>query len=61
MQCEFPDNPLDTTTIAQFDRLREQVTAAWEAVGRDYLRELVNSMPERCLDVIIAGGGHTKW
>ena len=61
MQREYPDNPLDTTTARGYDMLRQQVTAAWEAIGREYLRELVDTMPERCLDVIIAGGGHTKW
>ena len=44
MMKEYPDNPLDTTTQAQYDRLREQVIAAWEAVGRDYLRELIKTM-----------------
>jgi transposase len=61
MMHQYPDNPLETSNLAQYDRLREQVTAAWEAIGRDYLEELVRSMPERCLDVIIAAGGHTKW
>ena len=61
MQQQYPDNPVDTCTEADYDRLREQVTAAWHAIGCDYLRELVRTMPERCLDVIIAGGGHTKW
>ena len=58
---QYPDNPLETGNLAQYDRLREQVIAAWEAIGRSYLEELVRSMPERCLDVIIAAGGHTKW
>ena len=61
MEREYPDNPLETQGNAQYDRLREQVTAAWEAIGRDYLRELVDSMPIRCIDVIMAAGGHTKW
>ena len=61
MQREYPDNPLNTVNQGEYDRLRVQVTAAWEAIGRDYLHELVDSMPERCLDVILANGGHTKW
>ena len=61
MMHRYPENPVKTSSEADYDRLREQVTAAWEAVGRDYLRSLVRSMPERCLDVIIANGGHTKW
>ena len=44
MQREYPDNPLETNSDAQYDRLREQVTAAWEAVGQEYLRELVDTM-----------------
>jgi ketohexokinase/beta-glucosidase len=61
MEKEYPDNPLETSSKAQYRRLRAQVTAAWEAIGQDYLQELVESMPERCLDVILANGGHTKW
>ena len=44
-----------------WDQLREVVTAAWEAVPRWKLLDLLESMPQRCADVIQAGGGHTKW
>ncbi len=42
-------------------KLRDAVRAAWDAITIEQLNELVNSMHQRCLDVIAAQGGHTKW
>ena len=44
-----------------YNELRMQVMEAWDAVGGDKLRSLIATMHKRCLDVINAGGGHTKW
>ena len=46
---------------ATYDQLRIQVIEAWGAIGKDTLRGLINTMQQRCLDVIAAEGGHTKW
>ena len=43
------------------ERLREVVRAAWDAITIEQLNELIDSMHQRCLDVIAANGGHTKW
>jgi transposase len=50
--------PEKTTSYQQ---LRRQVMEAWNAIGRDLLRNLVATMPQRCRDVIEADGKHTKW
>ena len=42
-------------------QLREAVRAAWDAITVDQLNELIDSMKQRCQDVIDARGGHTKW
>lgn len=44
-----------------YDRLRNAVQEAWNAVPTIYLQELLETMQKRCQDVIDAGGGHTKW
>ena len=50
--------PKPTTS---YDQLRERVIQAWNAVGQDLLKQLVDEMPKRCQDVIDANGMHTKW
>jgi len=44
-----------------YNRLREVVNEAWDQITESQLEELINSMEERCKDVIKAEGGHTKW
>lgn len=44
-----------------YDRLREAVKEAWEAIPTSYLEELINSMRDRCQAVIDANGMHTKY
>jgi transposase len=44
-----------------YDALRKQVLEAWEAIGEDLLSQLVDTMQQRCQDVIDADGRHTKW
>lgn len=44
-----------------YDKLRQWVKEAWEAVPDDYFKELLESMPDRCKAVIEANGMHTKY
>ena len=44
-----------------YDQLREVVRAAWDALPREFLKELIESMKARCEAVINAEGGHTKY
>jgi transposase len=44
-----------------YDRLREVVHEAWEQITAEDLVSLLNTMQQRCQDVIDAKGGHTKW
>jgi transposase len=41
--------------------LMDQVEEAWKAVPAEFLRKLLESMPERCRQVIMANGLHTKY
>jgi len=44
------------------DRLKQMVQEAWDqSVTEERLKELLSTMKQRCLDVIEAGGGSTKW
>lgn len=42
-------------------QLRQWTREAWDAVEEEYLEDLLQSMPQRCRDVIDANGMHTKW
>lgn len=44
-----------------YDRLRVAVREAWDSITEEQLSDLVDSMSERCQDVINADGLHTKW
>ena len=44
-----------------YDVLRARVKEAWDVIGEETLKEQIESMPQRCIDVIAAEGGHTKW
>ena len=43
------------------DRLKQMVQEAWDQITEDHLRDLLGTMRQRCLDVIEAHGGNTKW
>ena len=48
--------------FATYDQLRQQVKEAWDqVVTPDLLKGLLDTMHQRCQDVIDARGGHTKW
>jgi hypothetical protein len=44
-----------------YDQLRQAVYEAWQAVGQDYLQEMLLTMPLRCQAVIDANGLFTPW
>lgn len=44
-----------------YDRLRRAVCEAWDAIPDEFLTELLESMAQRCQDVIDANEGHTRW
>lgn len=45
-----------------YETLRQRIINAWDAKDGSNLFQLaVDSMPQRCQDVIDANGGHTKW
>lgn len=43
------------------DQLRRWTKEVWEAVDEAYLEELIESIPQRCKDVIAANGSDIKW
>lgn len=47
--------------ILTYDILRTIVKEAWEAITTEQLYELIESMQQRCKDVISAEGRFTKW
>ncbi len=43
------------------EELQDIVADEWKDTSVDFIRELVQSMPERCQAVIDANGDHTKY
>jgi hypothetical protein len=46
--------------LRSYDAFRAAINAAWEAVEKDFLLQLLETMPARCQAVIKANGLHTK-
>jgi len=44
-----------------YNMLRKAVKEAWDSISVEQLKELIDSMHQRCQDVIDAEGMHTKW
>lgn len=44
-----------------YPRLRSAVLEAWEAITYAEIREIIRGMGDRCIAVILAEGGHTKY
>jgi ketohexokinase/beta-glucosidase len=44
-----------------YENLRKYVRERWDLVTEDQLSSLIDSMKDRCLAVIEAEGGHTKY
>ena len=55
----YPDLP--NGRQYRYEQLRTIVREAWDSIPEDFLRELIESMPDRCQAVIDAEGGHTKY
>ena len=57
----------EIAALLQFDRhtinrfLKKVAMKVWNAITSDYLEKLYESMPQRMVAVIAAGGGHTKY
>ena len=54
----YPENVVNANTVRTRRELKRQVI---EAIGANYLEELIGTMEDRCINVILANGGHTKW
>lgn len=59
IESHYPDLPGGRQYT--YDQLRSIVQEAWDPISIELLTELLNSMPDRCLAVIEAEGGHTKY
>ena len=44
-----------------YNQLRTAVQEVWDAISEENLNELIDSIRQRCQDVIDAQGGHIKW
>ena len=44
-----------------YKRLRSVVQEAWESISLEAIRDLIRGMGNRCIDVILADGGYTKY
>lgn len=55
----YPDLPNGRQRT--YDQLRQIVREAWDSTTEQDLRELVDSMRDRCQAVIDADGGYTKY
>lgn len=44
-----------------YNQLRIWVQEAWDQIDEEYLQSLLDTMPQRCEDVIKAEGGATRW
>ena len=51
----YPQNDMS------YDKLREVVQEAWDAISEETLAELIATMKHRCQAVIDANGMHTPW
>lgn len=46
---------------SSYPRLRKVVQEAWESITQATIRDLIRTMSDRCIEVILANGGHTKY
>jgi transposase len=59
IESYYPDLP--SGKQRSYEQLREIVKEAWDQISPDMLKELIDSMKDRCQAVIDAKGGHTKY
>jgi hypothetical protein len=55
IQAKYPD------VHRSYKRLREAVQEAWESITKETIQELIRGMGDRCIEVILADGGYTKY
>ena len=46
---------------ANLQELRQALTEEWQAIPRERIRRVILSMRRRCLAVVAANGGHTRY
>jgi hypothetical protein len=46
---------------SSYPRLRRAVQEAWDSISQATIKELIRGMGDRCIDVILANSGHTKY
>jgi hypothetical protein len=46
---------------SSYPRLRSAVQEAWESLIEATIKDLIRGMGDRCIEVILANGGHTKY
>jgi hypothetical protein len=44
-----------------YAKLRQAVQEAWDSISSEQLSDLIDTMRQRCIDVLDARGMHTKW
>jgi hypothetical protein len=44
-----------------YDQLREILREAWDSISAETLKEIIDSMKDRCEAVFLAEGSHTKY
>jgi hypothetical protein len=44
-----------------YPRLRRAIQEAWESITHARIQELIQEMGDRCIAVILADGGYTKY
>jgi hypothetical protein len=57
LQDNFPSEKNQMT----YKQLRNAVIEAWNSISAEQLNDLINTIHQRCVDVITAEGRHTKW
>ncbi len=55
------ENKLDRSIVQSKESLWLELQKAWDNISVEVLRKYIDTMPERCVAVIAAKGGHTKY
>jgi ketohexokinase/beta-glucosidase len=52
---------IDPEVHRDYRRLRAAIIEAWNSITNAEVRDMIDAMPQRCYDYIVARGGPTKW
>jgi hypothetical protein len=44
-----------------YKRLREVVQEAWDSITKETIQDFIRGMSDRCIEVIVANGGHINY